>query len=86
MNIFFSSNLENKPVLKICIAVFIALNAVVLAILVPLILVLGRRMQMLEMGDDAANGAAAVRAALLASVSPARRILALLAQRVHGES
>lgn len=34
MNIFFSSNLENKPVLKICIAVFIALNAVVLAILV----------------------------------------------------
>lgn len=33
------------------------------------------------MGDDAANGAAAVRAALLASVSPARRILALLAPR-----
>lgn len=33
------------------------------------------------MGDDAADAAAAVRAALLASVPPARRILALLAPR-----
>jgi transglutaminase-like putative cysteine protease len=33
------------------------------------------------MGDDAANAAAAVRAALLASAPPARRILALLAPR-----
>lgn len=34
MNLFFLSNLENKPAIKICIAVFITINAVVLALLV----------------------------------------------------
>lgn len=34
MNLFFLSNLENKPVIKVCIALFITINAVVLALLV----------------------------------------------------
>ena len=34
MNLFFLSTLENKPVIKVCIAVFITINAVVLALLV----------------------------------------------------